>query len=36
MCEYAGPLFVYLIFYTRPTIIYGVAAASEVRPNVVQ
>lgn len=33
MCEYAGPLFVYLIFYTRPAIIYSVA--SEVRPNVV-
>ena len=36
MCEYAGPLVVYLIFYTRPAIIYGVAAAAEPRANVVQ
>ncbi|XP_063431024.1 very-long-chain enoyl-CoA reductase-like [Mytilus trossulus] len=35
MCEYAGPLVVYLIFYTRPAIIYGVAAAAEPRANVV-
>lgn len=26
MAEYAGPLFVYLIFYARPSLIYGTAA----------
>lgn len=26
MAEYAGPLFVYLIFYARPSLIYGEAA----------
>lgn len=26
MAEYAGPLFVYLIFYTRPSLIYGAAS----------
>jgi len=26
MAEYAGPLFVYLIFYARPSLIYGAAA----------
>lgn len=26
MAEYAGPLFVYLIFYLRPSLIYGTAA----------
>jgi very-long-chain enoyl-CoA reductase len=23
MAEYAGPLFIYLLFYIRPSIIYG-------------
>lgn len=27
LTEYSGPLFVYLLFYTRPAIIYGQAAA---------
>lgn len=26
MAEYAGPLLVYLIFYTRPSVIYGAAS----------
>jgi len=26
MAEYAGPLFVYLIFYARPSLIYGAAS----------
>ncbi|KAK3090656.1 hypothetical protein FSP39_013421 [Pinctada imbricata] len=35
LTEYTGPLLIYLIFYTRPAIIYGVAAASEPRASVV-
>ena len=23
LCEYAGPLLIYLLFYSRPAIIYG-------------
>ena len=34
--EYSGPLVMYLIFYTRPSIIYGVAAAAEPRALVVK
>jgi len=29
LCEYAGPLFVYPIFYLRPSLIYGAGAASK-------
>jgi len=28
LTEYAGPLFIYLLFYTRPAWIYGELAAS--------
>lgn len=35
LSEYAGPLAIYLVFYTRPAIIYGAAAASEPRAQVV-
>lgn len=35
MAEYAGPLFVYLLFYARPSLIYG-AAASEPMSQVSQ
>ena len=35
LTEYAGPLFIYLIFYARPAIIYG-AAAGERRASVVK
>lgn len=34
LTEYAGPLFIYLIFYARPSLIYG-AAAGEPRAQVV-
>lgn len=30
LAEYAGPLFVYLIFYGRPTFIYGAAADTSI------
>lgn len=30
MAEYAGPLFVYLLFYARPSFIYGAAANEPV------
>jgi len=30
MAEYAGPLFVYLMFYARPSLIYGKAANSPI------
>ena len=36
LSEYAGPLVIYLIFYTRPAIIYGAGAASEPRAQVVK
>lgn len=36
LCEYAGPLFVYLLFYLRPTIIYGAVAATAPISPVVQ
>lgn len=36
LSEYAGPLAIYLVFYTRPAIIYGAAAASEPRAQVVK
>ncbi|UJR29350.1 hypothetical protein I4U23_010562 [Adineta vaga] len=29
MAEYAGPLFIYLLFYIRPSIIYGSSASSK-------
>jgi len=35
MAEYAGPLFVYLLFYARPSLIYG-AAANEPMSRVSQ
>lgn len=35
LTEYAGPLVIYLIFYIRPSIIYGPAAAAEPRAPVV-
>ena len=35
LCEYAGPLFVYLLFYLRPTVVYGaVAATAPISPVV--
>jgi len=30
LCEYAGPLFVYPLFYLRPSIIYGVEASRPI------
>lgn len=36
LCEYAGPLFTYLIFYPRPSLIYGAAAATQKYADVVQ
>lgn len=36
ICEYAGPLFVYLSFYWRPAIIYGAKAAAMDRHAAVQ
>lgn len=30
MAEYAGPLFVYLIFYARPSLIYGAASSQKM------
>lgn len=36
LCEYAGPLFVYSLFYTRPAIFYGVDAIKEPRAFTVQ
>ncbi|XP_070564161.1 probable very-long-chain enoyl-CoA reductase art-1 [Ptychodera flava] len=35
LTEYAGPLVVYLLFYTRPAIIYGAEAASQPKAQVV-
>lgn len=29
MAEYAGPLLIYLLFYIRPSIIYGSSASSK-------
>jgi hypothetical protein len=29
MAEYAGPLFIYLLFYIRPSFIYGSSASSK-------
>lgn len=31
LCEYAGPFFVYALFYLRPSLIYGIKAVSENR-----
>ncbi|XP_038048572.1 probable very-long-chain enoyl-CoA reductase art-1 [Patiria miniata] len=36
MTEYAGPLFIYLLFYMRPALIYGAANVNAVRQPVVQ
>lgn len=36
LTEYAGPLVIYLLFYTRPAIIYGAEAASEPQAQVVK
>ena len=36
LTEYAGPLVIYLLFYVRPSIIYGSKAAFEPIPQVVQ
>ena len=36
LTEYAGPLFVYLLFYPRPSIIYGAGAAAAPRHLAVQ
>ncbi|XP_050525217.1 probable very-long-chain enoyl-CoA reductase art-1 [Daktulosphaira vitifoliae] len=30
MAEYAGPLFVYLIFYARPNLIYGITSSQPI------
>ncbi|XP_071508055.1 very-long-chain enoyl-CoA reductase-like [Diadema antillarum] len=35
LTEYSGPLFVYLLFYLRPSLIYGAEAASQPRNYVV-
>eukprot|EP00794_Sanderia_malayensis_P008259 gene8259-9142_t len=35
LTEYAGPLFIYLLFYTRPSIIYGKGASSKPMEKVV-
>jgi len=35
LTEYAGPLVIYLIFYARPSLIYGAAAASQPMAQVV-
>lgn len=35
LTEYAGPLVIYLIFYTRPSLIYGAGAASKPMAQVV-
>jgi len=35
LCEYAGPLFTYLLFYIRPSIIYGQNAADQPYAHVV-
>jgi very-long-chain enoyl-CoA reductase len=29
MAEYAGPLFIYLLFYIRPSLIYGSSGSSK-------
>ena len=29
MAEYAGPLMIYLLFYIRPSLIYGSSASSK-------
>ena len=29
MAEYAGPLLIYLLFYIRPSLIYGSSASSK-------
>ena len=31
LTEYAGPLAIYLLFYARPALIYGVEAATSQR-----
>ncbi len=36
LAEYAGPLIAYLLFYPRPTFIYGVGAADVPRAPVVK
>ena len=36
LTEYAGPLFIYLLFYIRPALIYGAEAADMPRKEVVQ
>lgn len=36
LCEYAGPLFSYLLFYIRPSIIYGEGAADKPITHCVQ
>ncbi|KAI0217623.1 Very-long-chain enoyl-CoA reductase [Lamellibrachia satsuma] len=35
LVEYAGPLVIYLLFYLRPSIIYGAGASSHVRQDVI-
>ncbi|ELT92574.1 hypothetical protein CAPTEDRAFT_167372 [Capitella teleta] len=35
LTEYAGPLFIYLLFYMRPALIYGAEAAKEPKAQVV-
>lgn len=36
LCEYAGPLFSYLLFYLRPSLIYGEEASAKPMAHVVQ
>ena len=36
LTEYAGPLVIYLVFYTRPALIYGVEAATMPYADVVK
>lgn len=35
LCEYAGPLFCYLITYVRPSLIYGNSLAAQLEPHYV-
>lgn len=36
LCEYAGPLFSYLLFYIRPALFYGADASTKPMAPVVQ
>lgn len=36
LLEYTGPIFVYLLFYTRPSLIYGKGASDLPMADAVQ